>query len=261
MGLFDLPSPVFDQLQKLVGVLPQTLQLFLWATICGAVSMYLYKIMSAQEKIGVIKSESIAARKALSGYEGTEFSEAIPLATKVLKLSGAHLMWVTIPAIVSSLPALALIVWVSNNFAYQMPEAGTPVNVSVTPETSINWSPADSAIQSAIKSGNESDKSHYELYWPEKDNVIIAKDSNAENVFEIGLGLAPVIHKQLWWNMLIANPAGYLSDNSSLELVEIELQAYEYLPFGPAWLREWLGLFFISLIAASIAVKVIFKIH
>jgi len=214
--------------------------------------MYLYKIMSAQEAIGRLKAESIAARKALSGYEGTEFSEAIPLAVNVLKLSGTHLMRVTLPAIVSSLPALSLIVWVSNNYGYEAPASGDIIAVSISPDTQLTWNPASSVL-----AGNPGE---YEVTWPEVAEKIEAADQQS-TAFSIGTGLAPVIHKPLWWNMLIANPAGYLDEKSTIELVQLELTPHEYLPFGPDWLREWPGLFFIALIAASLAVKVIFKIN
>jgi len=251
MGFLDLASPLFSMLDGWISFLPETLRIILWASVGAAVSMYLYLKLSAQDKIGTIKSDSVAARKALSSYEGAEFDEMMPLATRVLSLSGKHFIAVLGPAVLSSLPALALIVWASNQFGIVAPAAGTPVAVSVYPETAIVWSPKEAA--SSGETGTL-------VAWPESGAVVTAS-SDAGELFVIGAGLAPVIHKKAWWNNLIGNPAGYLADDSSIELVEIDMTYREFLPFGPDWLREWAGLFFIALLVVSIGIKVVFKIH
>src|SRR3546814_19779777 len=68
------------------------------------------------------------------------------------------------------------------------------------------------------------------------------------------------LHKEQWWNVLIANPLGYLAADSPLELVEIALPRREVLPFGPWWLRTWEFVFFTTLVAASLAIKLLFRL-
>src|SRR3546814_14368405 len=68
------------------------------------------------------------------------------------------------------------------------------------------------------------------------------------------------LHKEQWWNVLIANPLGYLAADSPLELVEIDLPRREVLPFGPWWLRTWEFVFFTTLVAASLAIKLLFRL-
>ena len=65
----------------------------------------------------------------------------------------------------------------------------------------------------------------------------------------------PTIDKRHWWNFLIGNPAGYLPDDAGIERIELDLSPNEYLPFGPAWLRAWYGVFFAALLASSLALK------
>jgi len=247
MGLLDIPAPLFDLLAPVLSFLPAPVQLMFWGAVCGAFSMWLYQVMSGQDKIGAIKAETIAARKALAGYEGHEFDEMMPLALNVLKLSGKHFMTVIGPAVLSSLPALTLIVWVSNNFGYITPEPGTAVTVSVTPETELAL-PQNASGESQVN-------------WPDAEEPVAVASTDGQSLFTVTGARSPLIHKKIWWNSLIANPAGYLDDDSPLELVTVDLQAHEYLPFGPDWLREWAGLFFITLLVVSIGIKVIFKIH
>ena len=212
--------------------------------------MYLYLKMSRQDAISQIKKDTVIARNALSDYEGTEFGEMMPLASRVLGLSGKHFAVVLGPAVLSSLPALTLIVWVSSQFGVAVPAAGTKVLVTTTPATQLVWSDKVS----------ENDMG-YTVAWPGQNEAVTAKNKNGKLLFQLGAGTTPFIHKKIWWNSLIANPAGYLPENSSIELVEIQLPMQQFLPWGPDWLRDWAGLFFIVLLGASIGIKVIFKIH
>ena len=250
MGLLDIPAPLFSALDGFIGFLPETLRLILWGCLGASVSMWLYLKLSKQQQIGEIKTATVAARKALSGYDGTDFDEMMPLATRVLSLSGKHFFVVLGPAILSSLPALALIVWVSNQFGFETPESGAEIAIAVTPASSLTWS------SPAIKV-----KSEYLISWPVPGEKLLAYDSSGSSVFSIDGGLAPLMHKKTWWNSLIANPAGYLAESAPFEYVQLKLKPKHFLPFGPNWLRDWAGLFFGVLLAVSIGIKVIFKIN
>ena len=70
----------------------------------------------------------------------------------------------------------------------------------------------------------------------------------------------PVIHKKRWWNLLMANPIGYLPDDASVDVVEIGLTPQEFLPFGPDWIRGWMFTFFTLFLLSSIVFKLLFKI-
>ena len=76
MGFFDLPAPLFTALDGLLGGLGAYPRLLFWAAFTGAISMFLYWLCSAQDKVGAAKERAIAARKAMAGYEGTEFDES-----------------------------------------------------------------------------------------------------------------------------------------------------------------------------------------
>jgi len=251
MGFFDIPAPMFSAIDGLLVFLPETARLIVWATLCAILSMYLYLKLSKQDEIGTLKQQSIAARKALNAYEGSEFDEMLPLAKRVLMLSGKHFMVVIGPAILSSLPALMLIVWVSNQFGALPPVPGSSVDIRTMPATTLNWSGP------SINRGD----GLYTVIWPANDEPLTAIHSGQRVDLTLGRGVSPVIHKKTWWNTLIANPAGYLPNDSSMELVEIDLPMQQFFPFGPGWLRDWAGLFFIWVLTVSIAIKTIFKIN
>jgi hypothetical protein len=90
---------------------------------------------------------------------------------------------------------------------------------------------------------------------------IVLADGAGRVVGEIAMTApVPVIHKREWWNVLFGNPVGYLPDASPLERVDVELPGREYLGFGPSWLRSWEFVYFVVLLACSIAIKVGFRI-
>ncbi len=251
MGLLDLPSPLFSLIDSGLSFLPATVRLVLWALIAAAASMYLYLKSSRQDEIAALKTQSVAARKALNSYEGTEFDEMMPLATRVLSLSAKHFLIVLGPAVLSSLTGLMLIVWASNQYGAQMPAPGSEVRFSSSPPASLVWSTA----------AKSDEPGEYRVVWPPSPTVLRAYANNTQELFAIDNGLAPVIHKKTGWNWLVGNPAGYLPDDTDIEQIDIELEMQQFLPVGPPWMREWAGLFFAVLLTASIAIKFIFRIN
>ena len=247
MSLFDIPAPLFTALDSLLDFLPVYLRLLLWATLTGSVSMVLYWLCSSQDKVEAAKNRAVAARAAMAGYEGTEFGEMWPLAKESLAASGAHFLKVLGPAVLSSLPALSLIVWVSSQFSYVLPDAGQSIRANTMPKQALAGYTADA-------DGN------YTIQWPAEP--VTLKDNNDAALFDLPLShRVPVVHRKLWWNSLIANPNGYLPEDSAVQEVSFEFQRIEYLEFGPGWMRGWELSYFLWLIIVSIAIKVGFKIH
>ena len=252
MGLFDLPGPLFTALDSLMSGLPAFARLLIWATFTGIISMLLYWLCSAQEKTGEAKERAIAARKAMASYDGTEMDEMLPLAKESLVASLKHFGIVLGPALLSSLPALAIIVWVSGAFGYQQPAPGSEVISYTVPTVAIN-----DATEVADSNG-----AAWTLTWPAEGESRELVAANGEVLTSLPLNAPiPVVHKKLWWNSLIANPNGYLPDEYEVEAVYFELGSMEFLSFGPGWVRGWEFSYFVLLILVSLGVKVAFKIH
>ena len=198
-----------------------------------------YWLLSPQKRIAQAKADAIAARRALDAYDG-EFAGAWPLIGSVLGAAMRQLGLVTVPALLASLPVLALLVWLSTAYGYAFP-SDAEIPVRTLPEAG-----ATRAQPVQAQAGHE----------------VVVLDGAGNVVERISLSApVPTIHKRQWWNALIGNPIGYLPDSSRLEWIELGLPQKEYLPVGPAWLRAWYVVFLGVLLAASLAIKVAARIE
>jgi hypothetical protein len=242
VGLLDLPAPAFAALDRVLsGLAPPTLCLVIWGVIAAVVSMGAYWLLSPQRRIAQAKSDALAARRALDAYDG-ELAGAWPLMGRLLRAALRQLGLVTWPALLGSLPVLALLAWLSTTYGHAFPADSADIPVRTTP-------PAGAAQVQTVQAGAQA--------GTDLGRQLVVLDASG-NVVERFLLSAPVptIHKRQWWNALIGNPIGYLPDSSPLEWIELGLPEREYLPLGPSWLRAWYVVFFGVLLAASLAIKI-----
>ena len=247
MGLLDLPAPLFAGLDSLLsGLAPPTLRLALWGVIAAVLSMGAYWLLSPQTRIAQAKADALAARRELDAYDG-EFAEAWPLMGRVLRTALRQLGLVTSPAVLGSLPVLALLAWLSTSYGHSFPADDAEIPVRATPQIGdVRVQAVQPDAQAAAHAGHQ---------------VVVLDDAgNVVKRFPLSAPV-PMIHKRQWWNALIGNPIGYLPDSSPLEWIELGLPQREYLPLGPSWLRAWYVVFFGVLLGASLAIKVAARIE
>lgn len=260
MGFFDLPAPVFTALDNLMGAVPDYPRLLVWAALTAIISMTLYWVCSRQDKVAAAKQRAITARKNLAAYDGTEFDEMLPLAKESLLASGRHFGIVLWPAVLSSLPALAIIVWVSGQFGYLLPQPGIALIAYTHPEFPLENMQRADLEQAAPVAGSEA--ARYTLTYPPADETRDIVAANGELLTKLPLAApVPIIHKRTWWNSLIGNPNGYLPDDYAIEAIHFELSSAEYLGWGPGWVRGWEFSYFMLLIIVSLGIKFAFRIH
>lgn len=247
MGVFDAPAPLFAWIDvQTAAVIPPLGRLILWGIVAAVVSMGLYRALSAQERIGRTKAKLAQLRQRLNAYEG-DFADAGPLIGGLLRTALQQVGLVAWPAILSSLPLLALICWLSTAYGYAYPAPGiVPAIQTMPPQLRAEW----------IEGVRDATVPEHQP----PPHIVVA-DHNQGIVADVSLPApVPVIHKWQWWNALIGNPIGYLPDNASVNWIKVALPGKEYLGFGPHWLRGWEVPFFISLIVVSIVVKVWWRI-
>ena len=246
MGLFDIPAPLLTALDDGLSLLPPLARLLLWAIITAAISMLCYWAFSAQEKIGAAKQAALDARAALNNYEGHEFAEMWPLLGNSLRTSGRHFLVVLGPALLGSLPALLVIVWVSNQFGYHLPVSGDTLTVTTTPAVDLRL---------------DTKGDNFVIDYPAAGGTrkIATDDGIALTALPLS-GAVPVIHKKLWWNTLIGNRAGYLADDAPVDELRIDLTAQRFHKLGPGWAQTWEVPYFLMLILASLTIKFVFRI-
>lgn len=138
------------------------------------------------------------------------------------------------PALAASLPVLALIVWISNDYGYRFPAEGEDVSAEARPN----------GFEAAMV-----------------ERRVIVRSSEGDIVSDLALPRpTPVVEKYRWWNVLIGNPSGYLPDDGPVESVELSMPKVEVFSFGPSWFRGWEVLFFTFVIAFSLIIKKVGKI-
>lgn len=256
MGVFDVASPIFAWVDGLMsGWLPDTIRLVLWAVVAGVASMALYRVTSNQARLTAIKAEMATLRQEIAAFDGP-FSGMWKLVGRNLRLALRQL-WVTfVPAVIASLPVIFLLVWVSNSFDATMPAPGEPVEVEAFAR--------DGAMLPALHwrgDARVTGEGKWTVAWPDAGRHLELVDADDE----VMLTLPPaapvgVVHQRRWWNTLLGNPAGYLPPGP-VDAVEIDLPRREYLPFGPGWLRGWIPLFFAVVIAVSLLLKILWRLH
>jgi hypothetical protein len=102
----------------------------------------------------------------------------------------------------------------------------------------------------------------WSVAWPGEDARAELIDGDGDVLVQLPPERAsPVLHERQWWNALIGNPGGYLPDGHPTEAIHLDLPHHEILPFGPGWMRGWAFLYFVLLVAGSLAVKFLWRIH
>jgi hypothetical protein len=242
LGLFDLPGPLFALLDHGFGlVAPPVVRLVLWGLVGAAISMGVYWLLSPQQRIVEVKASALAARRALDSHDG-DLSDAWPLMRRMLRSALRQLGLVSVPAVLASLPVIALLAWLSTAYGYILPAGEGAVDVQTVPE----------GFQARLAPSHTQAAQHQ----------IVVTDQAGRVVERVPMAApASKIHKRQWWNSLIGNPAGYLPEQAFLERIEIGLTERQYLSVGPSWLRAWYVVFFMALFLGSLGIKVAARIE
>lgn len=252
MGLFDLLAPVLGAIDSVLsGFLPGGLRLALWGVLAGWLTMLLYRKLSRQEAISELKDRQKILQQEIAKFDG-EMSELMPRIKEAFALGFKQLGLAIGPAILATIPILFIVVWVATQFVYQAPQAGEQVSATAEPERgNLIWSANASA---------ELTEEGWQIQWPAEGEALTLSADSKPVLTLSDEELHGIIHKKVWWNALIGNPAGYLEEGSKVEAVHIALPERTYLGFGPGWMRGWMFLFFGTFLLASVAFKFLLRI-
>lgn len=246
-GLLNIAYPAFDTVDGwLALLLPASARLAFWGALSGAVAMVLYAATSRQERLQGLKQQSAELRARVAATE--DAGEAARLAFQNVRLSFRFLGAVLGPALLSGIPVLFVLAWISNTYSYAMPEPGRAVPVAVEPAG------VGVTVTPAAADGNA-------VAWPADGQSIGLQEEGGASIEipagDLSLGL---VHKRRWWNWLLGNEAGYLPDAGPADTVRFGLEPREVLGFGPSWTRGWAFVYFVSLVVVSLAIKFGFRI-
>lgn len=245
-GLLNAAYPVFSTVDGWLAILPVWLRLVLWGMVSGAAAMGLYAAMSGQGRLQALRARTAELRAAVARTD--DAGEAARLAIQNLKVSFRYLGAVTGPALLSGIPVLFVLAWISATFSYVEPAPGTAVALAVAPP--------GVAVTAVPPAGEAA------VAWPEPGGKVALHDGSgmAFEAAAADIATVAIVHKRRWWSWILGNEAGYLPDAAAADAVSFALPPREILGFGPGWMRGWEFIYFISLLIVSLAIKFGFRI-
>lgn len=255
MGLFDLPGPLFGLIDHFLAMaLPAVVRLGLWGVLAGWLTMIVYRRLSNQDKIQALKAEQKFQQKEISEFDG-EMRDLFPLIRHTLGLGMRQLALSLGPALLATIPVLFLLVWVAGHFGHEAAVPGSRIAITVPGEqrtpSDIVWQPGDHAVVT---------REGWNVIWPAHGETLRMSQSG-KLLLELPTSEPiPIIHKERWWNLLMANPIGYLPEDSPIDAIEIGLKPQVFLAIGPDWIRGWMFTFFLTFLLSSVVFKVLFRI-
>ena len=72
---------------------------------------------------------------------------------------------------------------------------------------------------------------------------------------------APVVHKKVWWNFLLANEAGYLAENAPIDEVRFGMPGKRIVPGFDHWAAGWEVTYFASLFVVALGLRFLLGIQ
>jgi len=253
MGVVNLAFPPLRSLDAVLGnALPPTARLALWGFVAAALSMGIYWLLSNQGAIENVKAEAAASKRDLASHEGG-FRDLFPLAGRVFLLSGRHVRLVAVPTLISVIPVAILAGWLLLDYNCRFPVPGETVGIAVEP--------ASAAVRLDPRPGASDPGGPRTLTWPDREAPVQLLGPDGVVIAELPPAMpVPVIGKREWWNTFLANPAGYIPEESTVAKVMLDLPHREYVGAGPPWARSWAAVFFPVLIVSSLGIKFLFRI-
>mgnify|MGYP001827080311 FL=1 len=258
MGLFDLPAPIFGVIDGILAMaMPPVLRLLIWGVFAGWLTMVVYRYISDQEKIGELKKQQRKQQKNITEFDG-EFTELLPLIRHTLALGIRQLGLALGPALLATVPVLFVVIWVAGQFGYESPGAGSEVMITVEPaDSDIHWSAVTEVRTS---------EDGWLINWPAQGQSLTLSEGTMDEERQSLLVLPlerniPIIHKKKWWNLLMANPLGYLPEEGQTDVVHMDLPEMVIIGSGPGWIRGWMFSFFLSFLLSSFGFKFLLRLN
>lgn len=230
----------------------EALLIVFWAFLLSIVSMLVYKFFSPQERLKKLKKEQQLIQEKMKDEELME-EQAVPMAKKLLVVSSKRLSLTFFPALLSGLPILLMWGFLSFHFDRQAPKVGEKVAVYLYPK--------NAAVSLGEQEVSPDEEGKGIIAWPEKKELGV-KDQSGLLAFTLHANQPEYfINQWRWWNLFIPSPYGYISKESHLNALWMELPIKEYLPFGPWWVRSWFAIFVLAMFLFSITIKTVLKIE
>ncbi|MEJ2717812.1 MAG: hypothetical protein P8182_11835 [Deltaproteobacteria bacterium] len=247
--------PILNLLDRWLSfILPWELaRICFWGLLCAASSMTLYAWLSDQKGVAELKDEAKKLRSAIMDPE-VEESEFRRMMRQNLLVSGRLLGKVFAPAVLSSLPSLLIILWLSTYQSYALPAPGSSVGVEAVPSSEcLVAAPGDILKRNDNGLSITVGEKPRSIRFVKCGHLAYQGNPFVPPTAEIG--------RWAWWNVLWASQAGYVRPDSGLESLFFHFPRKEFLKGLHPYLSSWEFPFFVTLLVVSVAVKFGFRIE
>lgn len=256
MGFLDLPSPLLALADSALQFLPGLARIAVWALLSAIATMWLYRRFSKQQELGELKPRIKDAQRRLARYDGP-LQGLWPLIGESMRLSGRQMGMTLWPALIAAVPVLFVLAFLSNHYGHRFPGPGEPVDVTAV---AARPAPQQWRWHGDVEARWLSEEGRWRIHWPETAGVLEAPGYGVVLTLPLKAPVT-VVHRRLWWNVLIGNPAGYLPGDAPVDAIELGLPRQRHLGFGPDWLGYWEVPYLLLLVVLSLLIKLKFRIH
>jgi hypothetical protein len=235
------------------GFLPLWAVLVLWGLMGGAAVMGLYALLSRQKRIRA-KKEEIKQLQSLLKDDSLDFSGTLRLSKQNLMRSLELLGLVLFPSLLSMLPALCMIFFVSMLYSFQAPEAGQDIKVKVVPQAQNVRAYAGGMVVNNGKGG-------FVLVMGREPHIVVYKSKRLLYKWTPGMPMDSSVGRRPWWGFLAPEGAGFLPEDSEVEEIRIGFKALRIIDGAPRVLGGWEFTYLLALAISAVLTKVIFRIE
>lgn len=232
--------------------MPDVLRICVYGVLCGVISVSIYAWISNQRRIAELKRKARDLRARVLA-DDIDHRELLRLTRSNLATSFRLLGRTFVPAVVSALPVILAIEWISIHHSFDVPEPGERIRITAVPHSSSLTAAPDN-----IEFGKQDEMW---LAVPDASGQILLCEDGVEvyagNPFD-----APTayLQKKKWWNAVMPSRAGYLSADSTIQAVHFEFAKKLFFQNIPEWLATWHFSFFAALVITAVTLRLRFRI-
>lgn len=224
-------------------------RVILFGALSGVLSMLLYRAISLQQRIRSLKQEARVVRRELS-KTSEDFGEVLRLTGINLRVSFGIMGLAIGPALISSVPALIVVLWMYANFHYAAPSTGEVVRGASDRN--------GQRVEFLLPNKGWSDT----MAWPDPTSpVSIRVDGRTVFTGQLGSRAYLGLHERFWLDYVDGLHTAFLVPSSSVSSVSFVLPRRTLWPGVEGWTGHWEWTFFSAVLLSSIFLKFALKIE